>query len=239
METLNFNNVSEEEQYRIIAAVAYAANRQFSQIVGGKPVNPPWEEYPEDLKQNLITAVKKTVNEKIVSAKLNHLQWVKDRMDMGYEKGENINWKKKTHPDLVPFEELPLSSQLKNVLFLAIVNSLGGALGYRPFDLEPITEEDGQKFQKTLGDLDEAVSKSSPEEEKPDTTPEDPDAMLKEAAKPPTENLPTSDIPPPPTEDEELPPLPDEKPAPKPKAKPAAKKPAAKKPAVKAAPKKK
>jgi len=183
METMDFSKVTEEEQYRIVAAVAYAANREFSKIVGGKPFNPPWEEYPEDLKLNLIQAVRNTMKQKIVSAKLSHLQWVKDRLDMGYEKGENINWKKKTHPDLVPFEELPMPAQLKSVLFLAIVNSLGGALGYRPFDMQPITEDDAKKFHATM---DELEILSTAEKVKPEGPFEgDPDAALKEAlAKP-------------------------------------------------------
>lgn len=153
METLKIKKLPVNQQYAIITQVAYEANRALSEIIGGKPFNPPWEQFPEDLKQSMIEAVQTTLNDKIVSAEVSHLRWVKSRLELGYKLGEFINWKKKTHPNLVGFHDLPLEVQLKDILFLAVVNAIGGALGFREFDYDPLTDQDVNKLENELNDL--------------------------------------------------------------------------------------
>lgn len=163
MKTLKIKTLPVNQQYATIAQVAYEANRALSEIIGGKPFNPPWEQFPEDLKQSMIGAVQTTLNDKIVSAEVSHLRWMKSRLELGYKWGEFINWKKKTHPSLVNFHDLPLEVQLKDILFLAVVNAIGGALGFREFDYDPLTDKDVTKLETELEDLRQTTGIESEE----------------------------------------------------------------------------
>lgn len=53
-----------------------------------------------------------------------HDAWCADKIKDGWMYGEVKNTEKKTHPCLVPFEELPEFQQKKDKLFCAIVDAL-------------------------------------------------------------------------------------------------------------------
>jgi hypothetical protein len=53
-----------------------------------------------------------------------HNAWMEDKIKDGWVYGEVKSVEKKTHPCLVPFEELPLFQQKKDKLFCAIVDAL-------------------------------------------------------------------------------------------------------------------
>jgi hypothetical protein len=54
-----------------------------------------------------------------------HEQWYTDKIADGWVYGPEKDAQKKTHPCLVPFEELPEFQQVKDVLFTAIVRACG------------------------------------------------------------------------------------------------------------------
>lgn len=53
-----------------------------------------------------------------------HNAWMESKIKDGWVYGEVKDSEKKTHPCLVPFEELPLFQQKKDKLFSAIVDAL-------------------------------------------------------------------------------------------------------------------
>ena len=53
-----------------------------------------------------------------------HNAWMESKIKDGWVYGEVKDSEKKTHPCLVPFEELPLYQQKKDKLFSAIVDAL-------------------------------------------------------------------------------------------------------------------
>lgn len=53
-----------------------------------------------------------------------HNAWSKDKIDSGWVYGETKDAELKTHPCLVPFEDLPPFQQKKDKLFCAIVDAL-------------------------------------------------------------------------------------------------------------------
>jgi len=53
-----------------------------------------------------------------------HNAWMEGKIKDGWVYGEVKDAEKKTHPCLVPFEELPLFQQKKDKLFSAIVDAL-------------------------------------------------------------------------------------------------------------------
>jgi hypothetical protein len=53
-----------------------------------------------------------------------HDEWMKEKIEAGWKYGPVKDSDKKEHPCLVPFEELPIEQQAKDILFKAIENAL-------------------------------------------------------------------------------------------------------------------
>ena len=53
-----------------------------------------------------------------------HNSWMKDKVDDGWIYGEVKDFDKKTHPCIVPFNQLPEFQQKKDAIFCAIVDAL-------------------------------------------------------------------------------------------------------------------
>lgn len=155
---MKIKTVDENMQMSIIASVAFEANRQYCEMIGGKAYNPAWTEVGQDVRDALIESVKVALTDKIVSAELSHLRWANVRVEAGWSVGPEFNPHRKQDPNLVPFKELSVQEQLKDILFLAIVNSLGAALGYRQFDDVPLDEDAIQEHEETVADLETSVT---------------------------------------------------------------------------------
>lgn len=158
METMKIKTVDEGMQMSVIASVAFEANRQYCEMIGGKAFNPSWTEVGQDVRDALIESVKVALMDKIVSAELSHLRWAAVRVEAGWSIGPRFDPHRKTDPNLVPFRELSVQEQLKDILFLAVVNSLGAALGYREFDDDPLSPETIQEHQEKVSDLEIAAT---------------------------------------------------------------------------------
>lgn len=128
MEVLKLKDLSYEAICAIIAQVIHAANRQYVEAIGGRAVNPTWEQLPEVQKQILIKAICETIiNPKTPEA--SHDAWCEARKAQGYTKDVRIDHIRKTHTNLVPFRELPFEEQLKDALFLGITSIFASAIG--------------------------------------------------------------------------------------------------------------
>jgi hypothetical protein len=158
METMKIKTIDEGMQMSVIASVAFEANRQYCEMIGGKAFNPSWTEVSQDVRNTLLEAVKVALTDKIISAELSHLRWMNVRIEQGWTKGPRYDPYRKIHPNLVGFKELPVQEQLKDILFLAIVNSLGAALGYRAFDDDGLSAEDIQEHEEIVADLETAAT---------------------------------------------------------------------------------
>ena len=53
-----------------------------------------------------------------------HNSWLEEKLNTGWSYGEVKDPDKKTHPCIVPFEELPLAQQTKDIIFHATVKGL-------------------------------------------------------------------------------------------------------------------
>jgi len=53
-----------------------------------------------------------------------HNSWMKEKVEAGWVYGETKDAGAKTHPCIVPFDQLPKFQQQKDSLFCAIVDSL-------------------------------------------------------------------------------------------------------------------
>jgi hypothetical protein len=109
-----------------IARVTYEANRAL-QLALGEEQSPPWDVAAAHLTQSHIKGVRFRRDNPDAPASAQHDAWRESKTRDGWVPGPEKNEELKLHPDLVPFYELPASSQAKGRMFCAIVENLAPA----------------------------------------------------------------------------------------------------------------
>lgn len=117
-----------ENLIEILARAAHEANRAFC-IFNGDNSLLPWDETAEGIKKSAISGVMFFL-EKNATPQEQHAEWSKFKIAQGYVYGEVKDDEKKTHPCLVPYEELPAFQQAKDKLFQDSIRSMLSAIGY-------------------------------------------------------------------------------------------------------------
>ena len=105
-----------------IAKVAHEANRAYCQT-NGDLTHKSWEEISQERRDGLIKGVLYRLNNPGASVEATHEAWRKQMTDDGWVFGAKKDNEAKTHPCLVPYEQLAVHHQLKDTLFGMIVNS--------------------------------------------------------------------------------------------------------------------
>lgn len=117
-----------EKLIETLARAAHEANRVFCVHNGDNSLK-PWEETSEDIKKSAISGVIFFL-EKKATPEEQHEAWSKFKIDQGYVYGEVKDDEKKTHPCLVPYDELPAHQRAKDKLFQSSILSMLAAAGY-------------------------------------------------------------------------------------------------------------
>jgi hypothetical protein len=107
-----------------IARVVHEANRAL-QIVQSDPtipVSPGWDDLDAETRRSAVEGVAGVLNGN--SPRESHQGWCEFKTAHGWTLGPVKDEVAKTHPLLVPYDQLPPSQQLKDHLFVAIVKAL-------------------------------------------------------------------------------------------------------------------
>lgn len=105
-----------------IARIAHEVNRGLCQALGDDS-QVPWEEAPEWQTKSAIHGVELHRDEDVGPGD-SHRSWMQEKVDAGWVCGEVKDEAAKTHPCLVPFDQLPPEQQLKDHLFVAVASVL-------------------------------------------------------------------------------------------------------------------
>lgn len=114
---------STDKDIHIIAEVCHNAVRAWIQH-HGDPTYPTWLLSPGYMKQANIQSVRFIIDNPDSTLQEIHDNWCTNKAKHGWKYGEVKNSVRKTHPCLVPYEDLPLKEKAKNSLFKGIVLSL-------------------------------------------------------------------------------------------------------------------
>jgi hypothetical protein len=106
-----------------IAAAAHAVNAAYCLSLGDD-TQKPWGEAPDWQKESAIKGVEFILENPDAPVSATHDSWTEQKLADGWIYGETKDEEVKTHPCLVPFEELPLEQKAKDHLFAAVVRSL-------------------------------------------------------------------------------------------------------------------
>ncbi len=103
-----------------IAEAIYEACRQEASDSGRSIVPEPWAERDESFRAQFVATVERICRPGYwTTPEREHESWMQAYLDMGWQYGEVRDPEKKTHPDMVPFSELPESERQKDAIFLA------------------------------------------------------------------------------------------------------------------------
>ena len=124
MET-NLNAVAyiSPDKVILIARMCYQANKEWCALHGDHS-HKPWAEAELSQKESAIKGVEFRLLHPSAGKDAQHNAWMADRIKDGWVYGEHKDAEKKTHPCIMPFEQLPAFQQKKDALFCAIVDSL-------------------------------------------------------------------------------------------------------------------
>lgn len=108
---------------QMIAELCHEANRAIQRQLG-EQVNFPWENTSPDLRASALDGVQKILDGTIKTPEESHANWVIYKREQGWVYGEAKDFAKQEHPQLVPYEALPVEQQIKDAVFWAIVKAL-------------------------------------------------------------------------------------------------------------------
>lgn len=109
----------------LIAAACHMANRAVC-LAQGDGSQVPWEDAPAWQRESAIEGVRQVL--KGSTPKDLHVSWCAAKERDGWKYGATKDPEAKTHPCLVPYEQLSEGQRLKDDVFLSVVTSLGKVL---------------------------------------------------------------------------------------------------------------
>lgn len=114
------------DQILLIARICYDAIRRL-QIENGDPVSPRLEDAEDYRIESMVSGVKFALRGGTPEEQ--HQEWCRARRTEGWTWGEVKDDLAKTHPCLVPYDQLPASQRVKDALFAGIVQAMAAILG--------------------------------------------------------------------------------------------------------------
>ena len=105
-----------------IARVCHEVNRAYCQALGDNS-QVAWEDAPDWQITSAIKGVELHLS-RDAGSEASHESWMAEKVAAGWVYGPVKDADAKTHPCLVPFNELPVEQQAKDYLFRAVVHAL-------------------------------------------------------------------------------------------------------------------
>jgi len=105
-----------------IARVCHEANRAIQLITDDPAPSPEWREAPDWQRESAVAGVAKALAG-VTPAEL-HQAWCDAKVADDWSYGPVKDGDAKTHPCLVPYDELPEEQRIKDVVFASIVAAL-------------------------------------------------------------------------------------------------------------------
>jgi RyR domain len=112
-----------------IAMVCHNVNKAYCLSIGDA-TQTEWELAPDWQRQSAINGVKAHLySDLTMRPEDSHVSWMKQKESEGWVYGEVKDADKKTHPCMVPYDQLPVSQRTKDYLFREVVHCLSSYMG--------------------------------------------------------------------------------------------------------------
>lgn len=109
-----------------IAEICHEANRALQRIQADPaiPVSKDWMGESLEQRQSVMDGVAQILSGEVTTPEQSHANWVRFKRDQGWILGPVKDERKKTHPLLIPYEQLPHDARTKDALYFAIIKAL-------------------------------------------------------------------------------------------------------------------
>ena len=105
------------------ARIAHEVNRAYCELAGDH-TQEPWDEMTEWKRNSTLIGVDMFLADIATTPEQLHESWLANHVAEGWVYGETKDPEKKTHPCLVPYDELPITQRLKDIMFSAVVRGV-------------------------------------------------------------------------------------------------------------------
>lgn len=113
-----------DKKIELIAMVAHNVNKAYC-FANGDLSQTEWELAPDWQRQSAINGVKAHIDSGLTMLpEDSHVSWMKQKEQEGWVYGEVKDAEKKTHPCMIPYEQLPTNQKVKDYLFREVVHCL-------------------------------------------------------------------------------------------------------------------
>lgn len=106
-----------------IAIVCHETNKTYCELIGDF-TQKRWEEAEQWQRESAEAGVRFRIQNQDAPASAQHDAWMQDKVNNGWVYGETKDAEKKTHPCIVPYEQLPESQRAKDRLFQGVIDAL-------------------------------------------------------------------------------------------------------------------
>ena len=112
--------IMNKDLIELCAKTAHEVNRAYCAGLGDSSLL-PWAQAPQWQRDSAIEGVRFTLANPDAGDSASHDSWLRQKVDDGWVHGTTKDPERKTHPCIVPFNELPFEQQVKDQLFRATV----------------------------------------------------------------------------------------------------------------------
>lgn len=106
-----------------IAKTCHEMNKLFCEALGDFS-NKSWDEAPDNIKESTMDGVRFVRKNPNKTSEEVHQNWVDFKVEDGWVYGKKKDPKKKTHPCLVRYDDLPKEQKAKDQIFRAVAKAL-------------------------------------------------------------------------------------------------------------------
>lgn len=117
--------------HETIARIAHETNRAYCAALGDQS-QPTWEDAPDWQRTSAMNGVALHLGNPQAGPQASHEAWMAEKLATGWRYGEAKDPAAKTHPCIVPFDQLTREQQAKDFIFRGVVLALGSV------EIEPL-----------------------------------------------------------------------------------------------------
>ena len=106
-----------------VAEIIHGVNKTYCEAIGDNS-QPDWEDAPDWQKESAVNGVIFHLENPDATPENSHESWLAEKEADGWVVGEVKDAEAKTHPCMVPYEDLPVEQQVKDHLFRHLAHTL-------------------------------------------------------------------------------------------------------------------
>lgn len=138
-----------QEKVEQAAKTCHEVNRVYCESLGDAS-QPSWEDAPDWQKNSAIDGVKNIIDSVIKTPSDSHKSWLAEKEKTGWVYGKVKDPEKKTHPYILPYEELPLKQRIKDELFMAVVRSFLSSIELDELENVPMKVDESKENMRAI-----------------------------------------------------------------------------------------